>query len=133
MFRLPQKAREIVGVIFSHTTDAQQWVEQLTIFMGHFARFEGLSQLGDALVRHLPEVAKSALNHAAWDAWADAWETARGTLAVGEQEHLEIPLRLLRTGIAYLKTNDEGRLLALPREERRILREALGLPQEKGN
>jgi hypothetical protein len=48
-----------------------------------------------------------------------------------DRDQLDIPLRLLRTGIAWLKTKDEGQLLTLPREERRLLREALKLPPEK--
>jgi hypothetical protein len=44
-----------------------------------------------------------------------------------------IPLRLLKVGIAYLKTQprDETVLLELPKEERLLVREALGLPIER--
>ena len=45
---------------------------------------------------------------------------------------MEIPLRLLRVGLGFLKTRDEGGLLELVSEERRVLREALGLPPEEG-
>jgi len=45
---------------------------------------------------------------------------------------MEFPMRLFRTGIAYLKTQprDEGVLLQLPSEERSLVRLALGLAQE---
>lgn len=43
---------------------------------------------------------------------------------------MELPLRLLRGGIEYLKTEDEGALFCLAQEERRLVREALKLPEE---
>lgn len=121
----------VVLEIFALTTDPYRWTEQLTLFVGLFDRHDALGHLGDEVVRHLPNLAESPLNHAAWDAWADAWEAAQAALPAERQDRLEIALRLLRTGIAYLKTNDEGRLLTLASEERRILREALKLPPEK--
>jgi tetratricopeptide (TPR) repeat protein len=124
-------ADTIVAKVFLTTTDSRRWTEHLTRFVGLFDRHDGLGQLGDAVVRQLPSLAGSPLNHAAWDAWADAWETARAALPAERQDRLEIALRLVRTGIAYLKTTDEGRLLSLVSEERRILREALKLPPER--
>ncbi len=81
-------------------------------------------------MKQLPAIAASPLNHAAWDAWADAWEAARAALPTQDQDQLDIPLRLLRTGIAWLKTKDDAHLLTLPSEERRLLREAPNLPPE---
>lgn len=129
--RIHFKAREVVNAAFSVTTDATRWSSILTEFAGHFARFDGLTQLGEAAVKHLPTLAASPLNHAAWDAWADAWESARDALPEEDRDQLDIPLRLLRAGIAWLKTEDEAHLLSLRREERRILREALGLSPEQ--
>ncbi|MFN0078019.1 MAG: hypothetical protein ACKVY0_16300 [Prosthecobacter sp.] len=124
-------ASAVVEALFAHTHDPQSWKERIAEFLRHFARFSGLAELGDALVKHLPKVAESPLNHAAWDAWVESWETCRAALKSEDQDHLEIPLRLLRTGIDYLKTKEEGRLLVLPAEERKVLRDALGLPEEK--
>lgn len=129
--RLHFKAEQVVTSAFAVTTDATRWTSLLTEFAGHFARFEGLTQLGEAAVKHLPTIAASPLNHPAWDAWVGAWESAQAALPEKERDKLDIPLRLLRTGISWLKTKDEGQLLTLPREERRILREALKLPPEK--
>jgi hypothetical protein len=46
---------------------------------------------------------------------------------------MRLPLRLLSAGIAYLKTQprDETVLLQLPKEERALVREALGLAIEQ--
>jgi tetratricopeptide (TPR) repeat protein len=129
--RLHFKAKHAVAAIFAATIDATRWTSLLTDFTGHFARFGGLTQLGEAAVKHLPSIAASPLNHAAWDAWIGAWEAARAALPEKDRDQLDIPLRLLRAGIAWLKTKDESQLLTLPREERRLLREALKLPPEK--
>jgi hypothetical protein len=46
---------------------------------------------------------------------------------------MRLPLRLLKVGIAYLKTQprDETVLLQLLKEERALVRQALGLPNEQ--
>jgi tetratricopeptide (TPR) repeat protein len=129
--RLQYWTCEVATAIFAVTTDAARWSELLTEFAGHFARFNGLPQLGEAAVKHLPTIASSPLNHTAWDAWIEAWEAARASLPTENQDQLDIPLRLLRTGIAWLKDKNDAHLLTLPREERRLLREALNLPPEK--
>ncbi len=121
----------VVEAIFGHTTETPQWSIKITGFFDHVVRCKVLVQVGEALIQHLPKLAASPLNHAAYDTWADAWASASETLAFEDRQRLEIPLRLLRTGIAYLKNKDEGRLLVLPSEERKILREALKLPPER--
>lgn len=128
---LNYKARATVHTIFAVTTDVTRWTSLLTEFTDLFARFGGLTQLGEAAVKHLPVIANSPLNHAAWDAWVGAWEAARTSQPESDRDKLDIPLRLLRAGIAWLKTKDDAHLLTLLREERRILREALNLPPEK--
>ncbi len=70
--RLEFKARDIVSAIFAVTTEAARWTGLLTEFAGHFARFGGLTHLGEAAVTQLPAIDASPLNRAAWDAWADA-------------------------------------------------------------
>jgi len=62
------------------------------------------------------------------DQWLAGWVNA-----TPEGKGMELPLRLLRVGIAYLKTKprDETVLLGLPKEERALVRQALGLPAEQ--
>ena len=129
--RLHFKAEETVTATFAVTTDPVRWTTLLTEFANHFARFDGLTQFGEAAVKHLPIIADSPLNHAAWDAWVVAWESAQASLPEDARDQLDIPLRLLRTGVTWLKTKEEGQLLTLAREERSILRQALNLPPEK--
>ncbi|MES2505571.1 MAG: hypothetical protein V4599_02640 [Verrucomicrobiota bacterium] len=123
-------AERAVSLIFAHTTDPQRWLACIIELLPHFSRFNSLSQLGEALVQHLPKLAESLLNHAAYDAWCDAWNHGCMALRQGEQDYLEIPLRMLGAGIEYLKTKDETKLLILASEERKLLRQALKLPPE---
>jgi len=104
------------------TTKVQR---ELRICIKGWARYGLLPQLGDCLVRYLDELRLSKFNSAGLDAWFSGWEKA------GEGfPELEIPIRMLKTGIAYVTTKDEGALLNLPQEERRIVRQALRLPDE---
>jgi hypothetical protein len=61
------------------------------------------------------------------DQWLAGWKSAASA-----EPAMQVPLRLLRAGIAYLKTSprDEAVLLQLPSEERSLVRLALGLPEE---
>ncbi len=128
--RLAAVSYVVVDLIFSESSDPKRWLGRISTFLQRFAHRAALPSLGEALVKQLPKVGESALNHAAWDAWVEAWTDEGDKLKPEDREQLDIPLRLLRTGIAYLKSEDEGELLALHAEERAILREALNLPPE---
>lgn len=106
------------------------WQDFVTEFTIYALQKGILERFGESLVNQLPRLASSSLNHSAYDAWADAWTNAANSLKPEDRQHLEIPLRLLRTGIAYYKTKDEGVLLSLPSEERKILRQVLKLDPE---
>jgi hypothetical protein len=73
-------------------------------------------------------LADSPLSSAGLDQWLSGWvsETSR-------YPAMQLPLRLVLTGIGYLKTQprDETVLLQLPKEERALVRQALGLPNEQ--
>jgi hypothetical protein len=75
----------------------------------------------------LAKLSQSHLNRAGLDQWLSGWETA----SAGHPP-MQLALRLLRVGIAYLKSEprSESVLLDLPREERSLVRQALGLPAE---
>jgi tetratricopeptide (TPR) repeat protein len=88
---------------------------------------DSLAILGNALVRHLAKLGESLLSGKGLDEWLAGWEAAGA-----EHPDMRLPLRLMRVGIAYLKTKprDEGVLLDLQSEERRLVRQALGLALE---
>lgn len=129
--RMSGLATRVVTAIFSFTTEAPMWSEQITKFVDYFSHWDALSQLGDALVRHLPKLAGSPLNHKAFDEWHRVWAEAASHLETNQRDQLEIPLRLLSVGIDYSKSEKESVLLTLPREERNVLREVFKLPAEE--
>ena len=85
-----------------------------------------LAALGNGLVRSLKYVSGSSAKVGDFDVWVGLWHDV-----AGDTPEFELPLRLLDTGIAYLKSRDangkgdRGTLLNLPAEEREIVCEAL--------
>ena len=114
--------------IFRQFGSPATWQARLSEAVKLYAEHESLPHLGDALVRHLAQLAKSPLNSAGLDQWLASWEHATSQHAA-----MRLPLRLLKVGIAYLKTQprDETVLLQLLKEERALVRQALGLPSEE--
>lgn len=82
--------------------------------------------LSTALVRHLEKLKQSDLNHAALDRWVSDWENVSR-----DYPELQMGIRMLRAGVEWIKTKDEGALLDLVKEEREIVRQALGLEPER--
>lgn len=118
---------EVIAAIFRQTSSPDTCRARLTQTLAFYAEHQVLPVLGEALVRHLAKLSQSHLNAAGLDQWLAGWEAGSAG-----QPALRLPLRLLRAGIAYLKTEprSEGVLLDLPREERGLVRQALGLPDE---
>jgi len=118
----------VLAVVFRQIGSPEIWQARVVQAVSLYAQHDSLTHLGDALVRHLAKLAGSVLNSAGLDQWLACWESA-----ASEHEAMRLPLRLLRAGIDYIKTQprDEGVLLQLPKEERAIARQALGLAPEK--
>lgn len=89
-----------------------------------FARNAALGALGEALILNLRNAQVEGVSSELLDSWRDLW------LEAGSQyPEMEVPLRIFRVGIEYLKTKDERVMLDLIATERRILRQALGLEE----
>ena len=125
---LPDVSESTIAAIFRPVTSPEIRQARLGEVVKIFAEHKTLSALGDALVRHLAKLEESVLNSEGLDQWLGGWESA-----ASEYPALQLPVRLLRGGIAYLKTSprDEGVLLQLPAEERQLVRQALALEEEK--
>jgi tetratricopeptide (TPR) repeat protein len=117
----------VLAAVFRQMGTPEVWQARLIQAVGLYAQHGSLTHLGDALVRHLAKLAGSVLNNSGLDQWLACWESA-----ASEHEAMRLPLRLLRAGIDYIKTQprDEGVLLQLPKEERALVRQALGLAPE---
>lgn len=120
----------ILHAIFNSTSEPKEWLTHLQRLVGHLHQTEINSETASALLSVLPDVAGSQLNDATKSAWVEACSVSVMSLPPESQKSFEVPLRLLRTGIAYYKTKDEGVLLSLPSEERKILRQVLKLEPE---
>ncbi|EGV30340.1 regulatory protein ArsR [Thiorhodococcus drewsii AZ1] len=88
---------------------------------------DAISQLGDALVRHLGELHANTPDLPSPDnleTWASAWEEAGQ-----DSDAFRLPLRIFRTGIDFLKAagSDPSILLDLNQEERALLEQLFDL------
>jgi hypothetical protein len=128
VFSLEQVGNAALGAVFRHISSPQIWQARLATLARLCAEHDCTANLGDAFVRHLAKLAVSPLSSAGLDQWLNGWESE-----TSGHPAMQLPLRLVRTGIAYLKTQprDETVLLQLPKEERVLVRQALGLPNEQ--
>jgi len=121
---------ELIGIL----SDAGVSRSVLASLVGKFLRIakehEVLAELGDSLVRNLGQqkFSDAPLDSTLLGRWGEVWIEA--SKAIPE---LEIQMRMLRSGIAYLssKDQDEAQLLNLKSEERYLLRQTLGLDIEE--
>ncbi|OAI25863.1 ArsR family transcriptional regulator [Methylomonas koyamae] len=108
------------------TTARQQRIAELAqVFEQHHTS----NYLGEALIRHLGSIHRDhdeTPSPENLEQWYSAWEAA-GT----NSEALKLPLRLLRTGIDFLKTGAQERsvLLDLNQEERQILAQTFAIEE----
>jgi tetratricopeptide (TPR) repeat protein len=84
-----------------------------------------LSHLADGLVKSLAKLDKNRVTPAVLESYVVAVERRAAGLS-----EFEIPLRLFRYGIRYLISGRESEFVELIQAERRILRQALALPEE---
>lgn len=84
-----------------------------------------LSHLGGGLVKSLAKIDADRVTPAVLESYVVAVEKR-----VAELSEFEISLRLFRYGIRYLISRKESEFVELIQPERRILRQALGLPHE---
>ena len=115
----------MICAILGSAQDAGGWRPRVDEFVRLFATYDALPILGNCLVLVAPELAKANLNEAGLDAWVSVWREVGAP-----HDAMTVPLRLLQTGVAYIKAKDEGVLFDLPKEERSIVRQALNLPPE---
>ncbi len=84
-----------------------------------------LSHLADGLLKSLAKIDADRVTSAVLESYVAAVESR-----VANLPEFEIPLRLFRYGTRYLISRKESELVELIQPERRILRQALGLPEE---
>lgn len=122
---------DVIEVLFTAGLNQEGRRSHASTLHSLYAKHSASAVLGEALVKHLGSLfAKGEPWPASdnLDQWLKAWEQA-----VGDAPEFKLPLRLLRTGINFIKSggNDAGILLSLTSPERSILRQALGLETAK--
>lgn len=120
----------LVISLFSSDLPAARRNELISALYQTCRKHTALPRLGEELVRHMGQVFQEGEPFPAADTldpWLQAWEQASGN-----DPEFQIPLRLLRTAIEFLKSGgkDAGVLLDLSKSERSLLRQALGLEDE---
>lgn len=118
---------DIIGVFFAAGLSPEGRCAHAGSIYSLYAKHAAEALLGEALVKDLGAVFRAG---APWpsadnlDQWLAAWQRA-----AGDAPEFKLPLRLLRTGIEFVKSGgkEEGILLDLTSPERSILRQALGL------
>ena len=118
---------EFVGILFSLGLSRDDRRSRATELVNLYATAGALNTLGEALVAHIGSLFRAG---APWpsadnlEQWADAWEQA-----ASEMPDFRLSMRLLRTGVDFIKAGGErsGVLLSLTSAEREIMRQALGL------
>lgn len=122
--------KNVLAALFSCTLDLDQRALNSAELVEAYSDSNALEILGRALVEHLGMLHSQEESRPLPDS-LEAWSKTRDK---AEQDivGLEIPLRILRTGIDFLKSGGEKReiLLDLNSEERQILEQALDLPKE---
>ena len=91
-----------------------------------FSRIDRCASFGEGLVRQLGALKSSQLNADGLEDWVALWEDIAGS-----SQAMKVALRLLRAGVNYLKTGETRELLRLPKEERGLVSEALGLDRQE--
>jgi DNA-binding transcriptional ArsR family regulator len=120
---------DLAGVLFAAGLSPTARQVQVAEIIRTYARYQALPSLGEGLIRHIGKLFQKGAPFPSTDnlvQWQRAWEQG----AAGEA-NFQLPLRLLRVGIAFVSTGgaDPTVLLELAAVERSILRQALGLEE----
>jgi len=105
---------------------SEKWISALKKMLPLLEGKGFIFGLSVILVFHARKLQQSDLNHAALDSWVSDWES----VSEGYPE-MQIGVRMLRAGVEWIKTKNDGALLDLVMEERAVVRQALGLEEEE--
>jgi hypothetical protein len=115
----------LTDAAFGLRTAVEGWKNEMRQILPSFVKQEFTAGISTALVFQLEKLKQSGLNATALDSWVADWENVSR-----DYPELQIGIRMLRAGVEWIKTTDEGALLDLVKEERVIVRQALGLEPE---
>lgn len=100
--------------------DASAWQASITRLIALYDQHQAVSVLSQGLVESVSALASPFASNAAARMWRDEWQRL-----VGHHARFQLPLRLLDAAVRYRETHDPRVLLALPIEERSLLKPLL--------
>jgi tetratricopeptide (TPR) repeat protein len=122
-----ESATNLIHVIFTAGLSPSGRFDRIKELLYLYHKYGALAILGEAIVQHVGSIWRTGEPFPSTDnleGWISAWERATPDIP-----GLRLPVRLLRTGINFIKTGgkDEGVLLDLTSAEREIILQAFRL------
>ncbi len=111
----------IVRELIIGRRDAEIWRTRIKLLVDLYSKHQAIADLGQGLVRSIPDLKSPMMSDAAAEAWLEIWQEL-----AGKYDEFQIPLRLLDAAVRYREKQDPRILLRLPVEERKVLEELLG-------
>lgn len=112
---LPGESDVLCRVLWDRGDATMPRSEAIAQIAEAYGEMDAAESLGPGLVASISWIADSEVDIESAEAWVADWTKAE------EIEDLQIPMRLLRTAVAWKKDRDRSHLLALPHEQREIL------------
>lgn len=117
------QAEIMLRSLFQRNQDSQYWQSHIEKLVTLFDRYQFLNALNIGLTQNCNALLSKMVSDSAAQAWLDVW-----TEIAGKYDEFQIPLRLLKATVRYKQTPDDPRVFfELPTEERKVLKQALGL------
>ena len=124
-------SEDLLQTIFNAGLSPESRLDRIGRMVKCYETYQLLSNLGDGLIRHLGKIFRAGEPFPSADnlrQWLNAWEQTASDL-----DEFRLPLRLLRVGIDFIISGgkDHGILLTLTSPEREILKQALGISNDR--
>jgi tetratricopeptide (TPR) repeat protein len=118
---------EYIFTLLGFARKREFWEFGITLLVDIFIENSGINLLPQGIIDSISLLRGSSLSAEKLSEWCSLWENQ-----AQKHQELELPVRLLRTGVDYFVAGEDASvLLELPQEERRILAQVLGLEAEK--
>lgn len=114
------KSLGIARDLLLSTEEADSWPSYLGLWLEGFSEAGMLAVLNESVAATIPTATSDAVSLERAQAWNAAWQSQASKLP-----EMELGLRLLAASVEYRAIEDPARLLALPKEEREILKPLL--------
>ncbi|NEO97416.1 MAG: tetratricopeptide repeat protein [Symploca sp. SIO2E9] len=120
-----EDSKLICSNLLNSTKDTEIWRSRIKTLIQVYDKHQATSALGQGLVRCIPELMSEMISDKAAQKWLEIWQEL-----TSNYPKFQIPLRLLKAAVNYRQTKGDKRaLFTLAIEERKILKEVLGIEE----